>query len=65
MKEKGMLLISHRLADVKGMDKILVLSEGVILEEGSHVQLMKKEGVYKKLFMLQAERYSYSESGNN
>lgn len=65
VKEKGMLLISHRLADVKGMDKILVLSGGVILEEGSHVQLMKKEGVYKKLFMLQAERYSYSESGNN
>lgn len=49
MKGRTSLIIAHRLATVKSADKILVLKEGKIVEDGSHADLMKKEGTYRLL----------------
>lgn len=44
-----MICIAHRLATVKKMDRIIVLQEGVIIEQGSHDELMNKGGFYASL----------------
>ena len=51
------LLISHRFSTVRMADRILVIDEGEILEEGTHEQLMKKEGRYATLYRMQSEKY--------
>lgn len=44
------LIIAHRLATIKHATRIIVMSEAGILEEGTHEELMEKEGHYKKLY---------------
>lgn len=50
MKSRTTLIIAHRLSTVKNADKILVLSEGRIIESGNHDQLMEMGGVYYNLY---------------
>jgi len=58
MKNKTTFVIAHRLSTIVNVDKILVLEDGAIIEEGSHAILMKKEGsLYKKLWELQVGGY--------
>ncbi|KAK1988720.1 P-loop containing nucleoside triphosphate hydrolase protein [Colletotrichum cereale] len=45
-KDRTMLVVAHRLATVQNADIIFVLGEGKLLEKGSHVELLKKKGVY-------------------
>lgn len=52
-KGRTALIIAHRLATVKKADKIFVMDQGQIIEEGSHAELLKLEGAYQKLFELQ------------
>ena len=47
------LIIAHRLATILRADKILVLDQGHIIEEGTHEQLLKNEGLYSRLASLQ------------
>ena len=56
-KNKTTFLISHRFSTVRMADRIIVLEKGMIAEEGSHEQLLKKNGIYAKLFKLQAKGY--------
>lgn len=49
MKERTSIIISHRISTVKDADKIIVLSEGKIAEEGTHDQLIAKGGIYADL----------------
>ena len=49
MKERTSIIISHRISTVKDADKIIVLSEGSIAEEGAHEQLVAKGGIYADL----------------
>ena len=51
------VLISHRLANMKFCNKILVLDQGKIAEQGSHEDLLAINGIYARLFELQAGRY--------
>jgi len=51
------VLISHRFSTVRMADEIAVLDEGSIIEAGDHSQLMTNNGVYARLFTLQAEGY--------
>ncbi len=54
---KTALFISHRFSTVRLADRIFVLENGTILENGSHEELMKLDGRYAELFNLQAEAY--------
>lgn len=49
MKERTSIIISHRISTVKDADKIMVLHEGKIVEEGTHLELISKEGIYADL----------------
>lgn len=51
------VIISHRFSTVRMADRILVLKDGAILEQGSHAELLSKSGLYADLFTLQAEGY--------
>jgi len=50
MKDKTALVIAHRLSTIKHLDRILVLDKGVIVEDGTHDELIKKKGLYAKLW---------------
>lgn len=54
---KSSVTISHRLSNTTLADKILVIGDGHIIEQGSHFELLKQNGQYAKLFNLQASKY--------
>jgi ATP-binding cassette subfamily B protein len=51
------VLVTHRLANVRRADRILVLERGRIIEHGTHRELMALGGVYSELYSLQASAY--------
>jgi subfamily B ATP-binding cassette protein MsbA len=53
MKNRTTFVIAHRLSTVRSVDKIFVLDKGRITEIGTHEELCKKDGIYKKLYDLQ------------
>lgn len=53
MKDKTTVLISHRISTVKNADKIIVLQDGAIIEEGNHRQLLSLQGHYFDLYQKQ------------
>ncbi len=57
IEDRIAVLISHRFSTVRMADRIVVLSEGKILEVGSHAELIELDGAYARLFNLQAEGY--------
>ncbi|MCB6994140.1 ABC transporter ATP-binding protein/permease [bacterium 210820-DFI.6.37] len=59
-REKTVILISHRLANVVCAGKIYVMDQGSICESGTHSELMRKEGRYCEMFRLQQELEQYS-----
>ena len=48
------IAIAHRLSTLRNMDRIIVLEKGVIVEQGTHSQLLRKKGVYYKLWQMQS-----------
>lgn len=56
-ENKSAVLISHRLSSITLADKILVLENGHIIEQGSHADLLRRDGRYAYLFNLQASKY--------
>ena len=54
---KSSVTISHRLSNTTLADKILVIGDGHIIEQGSHAELLKQNGKYAHLFNLQASKY--------
>lgn len=53
MRDRTTFVIAHRLSTVRNADKILVVDKGRIAEVGTHQELCKKDGIYKKLYDLQ------------
>lgn len=56
-RDKGGILISHRLSAMMMVDEIVLLQDGHVIEKGTHKQLMQKSGEYAKLYNMQAESY--------
>ena len=54
MKGRTTFLIAHRLSTVRNAHQIIVLSDGEIIERGTHVDLMKQSGVYNRLVEIQS-----------
>ena len=54
---KTSLFVSHRLSSATTADKIIVLKDGQLIEEGNHAELMRAKGEYYTLFSTQAKRY--------
>lgn len=52
MKDKTVLVIAHRLSTLTTMDRILVFSQGSIIEDGTHLDLLNKKGLYYKLWQI-------------
>lgn len=55
--DKTLILVSHRFSTVRNADKIIVLENGKVVETGSHADLVGRDGLYARLFLLQAEGY--------
>ena len=49
-KGKSVLMIAHRLSTIRDADLILVMKDGSIVEQGSHDELMAKDGFYQNLY---------------
>ena len=54
MKNKTVIVIAHRLSTLAQMDRIVVLDNGSILEDGTHKSLVKQGGLYANLWSTQA-----------
>lgn len=57
MKGRTSIIIAHRLSTIMNADKIIVLEKGKIVQAGTHRQLIRQKGVYKKLWNLQKGGY--------
>ena len=55
------MFISHRLASTRFCDRILLIENGGIAEEGTHAELMQLHGKYAELFELQSSYYNKKE----
>jgi ABC-type multidrug transport system fused ATPase/permease subunit len=55
MKGRTVIMIAHRLSTISEADKIVVLKDGVVAEEGSHSELLARDGVYAELHRIQYE----------
>ena len=53
IKDRTVIIIAHRLSTIINADKILVMEKGQIIEQGNHLELLEKNGMYKKLYELQ------------
>ncbi|GBE30485.1 putative ABC transporter ATP-binding protein [bacterium BMS3Bbin04] len=56
MKDRTSIIVAHRLSTVQRADKILVMHKGCLREMGTHAELLKKRGIYWRLFELQYKR---------
>lgn len=56
-KNRGAIMVSHRLSNVKSCDSIIVIEDGRVLEEGTHEYLMEHPRKYAHMFQLQANKY--------
>lgn len=54
MKDRTAIVIAHRLSTIQKMDRIIVLENGKIIEDGNHTELLKHKGVYAKLWAHQS-----------
>ena len=52
-KNKTTIIVSHRVSSAKNADKIIILEDGKIIEQGSHNQLINQEGYYAALYLKQ------------
>ena len=56
-KDKTIIFISHRLTTTVNANKIYLFDDGKIIEEGTHEELMAKDGLYRKMFVSQSKKY--------
>jgi len=54
MKDRTVIVVAHRLSTIQNADKIYLIEEGQVQEEGNHQELIQKNGIYKMLYDIQA-----------
>ena len=64
MAGKTVIAIAHRLSTIQRMDRIVVLDEGRIVEEGSHQELLDRSGLYARLWARQSGGFLMADRGN-
>ena len=52
------MLITHRLSNMRGIDKILMMEHGKIIEQGNNEELLKEKGKYAQIYLSQMKRYT-------
>jgi ATP-binding cassette, subfamily B, bacterial len=57
MQNKTTIIIAHRLSTLAEVDRVLVFNKGEIIEDGSHDELIRKNGHYRKLWQMQANGF--------
>ena len=57
MKNKTVIAIAHRLSTLREMNRILVFDKGRIVEQGTHLSLLRKKGLYYKLYNMQVDGF--------
>ncbi len=62
MKGKTTIVIAHRLSTVMQMDRILVLEKGHVIDEGTHADLIERDGLYQSLWNIQAGGFTQTSS---
>ena len=60
IKDKTVLVIAHRMRTVAGADKIVVLSDGMVAEEGDPDTLLQQDGIYTRMVKLQTESQNWT-----
>ena len=55
---RSVIFISHRLSSATLADRVYMMEDGEIIEEGTHAELMEKDGKYAEMFRLQAQNYT-------
>ena len=60
IKDKTVLLIAHRMRTVSGADKIVVLSQGTVAEQGQPEKLLAQNGIYTRMVKLQTESQDWT-----
>ena len=64
-RDRTALFISHRLSSARYADRILVMDDGVMAEEGSHDALMAAGGLYARMYAIQAAQYQAGDDENS
>ncbi|MFV2030065.1 ABC transporter ATP-binding protein [Neisseria sp. S1] len=64
MENKTVIAIAHRLSTIAAMDRLIVLDKGRIVEQGSHLELLEKNGLYAKLWTHQSGGFLSEEQHN-
>ena len=60
IKDKTVMVIAHRMRTVAGANKVVVLSDGGVAEQGSPAELMEQDGVFAQMVRLQTEGQNWS-----
>lgn len=57
MKNKTVIAVAHRLSTLREMDRIVVFEHGRIVEQGTHLGLLRRKGRYAKLYKMQSDGF--------